>query len=144
MTNAQAPAEQLTGKVEATNDKGVKVGGEWHNYSKYAKAEAIEIANKGDDVALTLDGAGFVRELAVIKADMTHVGKLPDEDALSNEDAAADAMEAEGMRGLSQKDVLIIRQSCIRGAIDFAASRPEMKAADAIKLAEVLEKWVSR
>jgi hypothetical protein len=139
-----ATINQITATVEAANEKGIKFNGEWINFSKFAAPDAIEVASRGDVVALEIDGSGFVRRLQIVKADLSTVASLPDEDAPSNEDAAADAMEAEGLRGLSQRDVLIIRQSTLKAAAEFAASRPELKSADVLKISECWERWVTR
>ena len=34
-TNHRNGTENLSGTVEATNDKGIKVGGQWFNYSQF-------------------------------------------------------------------------------------------------------------
>jgi len=109
----------VSGTVEAVNPKGVKVNGEWMNWSKWA--EDPTPPERGQHVTLTLDKAGFVRSVETDGA------------------ATTTAQQPAG-----QKDRLIVRQSSIKTAFSFAESRPDMKAADAIKLAAIIEQWIYR
>ena len=40
--------------------------------------------------------------------------------------------------------VRIIKQTCLKAAAEFCASRPELKSADLLALAERMEAWVTR
>jgi hypothetical protein len=110
----------VSGTVEAVNPKGVKLNGEWANFSRFA--EGINPPDRGQFVTLTLDKSGFVRS---VEAD----GPPP-------------AQQQPAPSG--QRDRVIVRQSSIKTAFSFAESRPDMKAADAIKLAAIIEAWVMR
>ncbi len=46
--------------------------------------------------------------------------------------------------GGPSKDILIIRQTCLKAAAEFAAARPDLKSADVIKVAQRWETWVLR
>ena len=59
MATCSNGARMLEGTVEAVNERGVKVGGRWLNYSKWAGD--IAEPRRGQVVALTLAGSGFVR-----------------------------------------------------------------------------------
>jgi hypothetical protein len=58
--------QTLTAVVEALNERGVKVQGQWHNFSSYAQNGAIDrTAQVGDTVELELTNTGWVRKLEV-------------------------------------------------------------------------------
>ena len=44
---------KVTGVVEAVNDKGIKIDGEWYNFSKFNR---VQIPNVGDEVELEVKG----------------------------------------------------------------------------------------
>jgi hypothetical protein len=53
--------QTVEGRVEAANPKGLKLNGEWLNWSQFATSR-LE-AGKGQAVRLKVDGKGFIREL---------------------------------------------------------------------------------
>jgi hypothetical protein len=56
----------ITAVVEGVNERGVKVQGQWHNFSSYAQNGAIDhTAQVGDTVELELTNTGWVRKLEV-------------------------------------------------------------------------------
>jgi hypothetical protein len=55
------PSNTIEGTVEAANPKGLKLNGEWLNWSQFATSR-LE-AGKGQAVRLKVDGKGFIREL---------------------------------------------------------------------------------
>jgi len=57
--------QAVEGIVEAMNERGVKIGETWYNYSRYA--EQIAPHEVGDKVKLGVDGQGFVRMLEVLE-----------------------------------------------------------------------------
>ncbi len=111
--------EQLVGLVEGVNEKGVKIAGEWRNISKWATD--VTLPERGQVVAVALDKSGYVRAIAPAAA-------TPD----------AQQQPSAG------RETLIIRQTCIKAAAEFCASRPELRSADLIALAERMEQWVLR
>ena len=110
--------EQLVGIAEQVNDKGVKVGGAWRNYSKFAPG--LVPPQRGARVTVRLDGQGFVRGIE-----------------------AADAVLPIGDTAPS-RDTLIVRQCVLKVAAEFCASRPDTKTADLFALAARMEQWVTR
>jgi len=57
----------VAGIVEATNERGVKLGGTWHNYSSYAQNGQIDRTVKpGDTVELELTSTGWIHGLKVV------------------------------------------------------------------------------
>lgn len=109
----------VSGTVEAVNPKGVKVNGEWANYSRFA--QDITPPERGQLVTLTLDKAGFVRSVETDGA------------------ATTTAQQPAG-----QKDRIISRLAILKAAAEFAASKPEAKSTDVLKIAEAWEAWVYR
>jgi hypothetical protein len=56
----------ITATVEAVNERGIKVNGNWHNYSSYASATEIDRSvQAGDTAELELTNTGWVRKLTV-------------------------------------------------------------------------------
>lgn len=115
----QTQQRTVSGTVEAVNPKGVKVNGEWMNWSKWA--EDPTPPERGQHVTLTLDKAGFVRSVETDGA------------------ATTTAQQPAG-----QKDRIISRLAILKAASEFAASKPEAKSTDVLKIAEAWEAWVYR
>jgi hypothetical protein len=58
----------LTTVIEATNERGVKFNGAWHNYSGYASDGDIDrTVSTGDRAEVELTGTGWVRKLRVLE-----------------------------------------------------------------------------
>jgi len=57
----------VEGTVEAANPKGLKLNGEWLNWSQFATSR-LE-AGKGQTVRLRVDSKGFIRELEHLGAE---------------------------------------------------------------------------
>jgi hypothetical protein len=57
----------LTTVIEATNERGVKFNGNWHNYSAYATNGDIDrTVQAGDTAEIELTGTGWIRKLRVV------------------------------------------------------------------------------
>src|SRR5919204_3155313 len=56
-------ADVVEGVVEARNDRGVKVGGDWRNVSKF---HPVDLPPQGVRVRLDLDSKGFSRSVEVL------------------------------------------------------------------------------
>lgn len=66
MTTANSTvADVVEGLVESTNERGIRVGGEWRNVSKF---HPIDLPGRGARVHLELDNKGFIRTLQVLDA----------------------------------------------------------------------------
>ncbi len=114
-TNGAAPAAPLVARVAAANDKGIRVEGR-DGWLNFSKfATGIVAPDRGELVAITLDKSGFVRRVEAVP-----------------QDAAQAVQEGQETASLPSKDILII------------ASRPDLKSADLLALAERLEAWVTR
>jgi hypothetical protein len=113
--------ETVSGVVSAVNPKGIRLEGRdgWLNFSKFA-GDLVPPA-RGAHVAVTLDGQGFIR-------------------ALAPADGPPDAPQSH----TAGRETAIIRQTCLKAAAEFCASRPELKSAELFALAERMEAWVTR
>jgi len=108
--------------VTAVNPKGFKLEGQadWLNFSKFA-ADLVPPA-RGQVVAVHLDKSGYVRAIA----------------------PAGDVTTTVVISTGPSRDVTITRLAVLKAASVFAASRPELRSADLIALAERMEAWVTR
>ena len=89
------------------------------NYSKWAGE--LTPPQRGQLVALTLDGSGFVRAVG----------------------PAGGAPQAH-QSPVAGRKTAIIRQACLKASAEFCAARAELKTADLFALDERLEAWVLR
>jgi hypothetical protein len=63
----QQTRQPITATVEAVNERGIKIGGTWHNYSRYADGAIDRTAQVGDTVQVVLTNTGWVRALTVLQ-----------------------------------------------------------------------------
>jgi hypothetical protein len=56
-------ADQVEGIVEGRNERGIRVGGEWRNMSKF---HPLDLPGQGARVRLELDSKGFLRSVQVL------------------------------------------------------------------------------
>ncbi len=62
----KAEQKLVEGLVEAENDGGYKIDGQWYNISKFADETKFPLTCKGKRVRLVLDSAGFVRGVEIL------------------------------------------------------------------------------
>jgi hypothetical protein len=66
MTTSNGTADEpVEGTIEAINDRGIKVAGEWRNVSKF---HPVDLPDRGARVRILLDTKGFIRTLQVLDA----------------------------------------------------------------------------
>lgn len=66
MTTSTGPVgDVVEGIVEDANERGIKVGGEWRNVSKF---HPVDLPDRGTRVRLELDSKGFIRALHILDA----------------------------------------------------------------------------
>lgn len=118
-----AVVETQAGIVEATNARGIKVGGRWWNFSQYV---AVPRPAKGQCVALEARGR-FIRRLVI---------QSQPEPAASGPCAA----ELAAIPELRRRQAL--RQALIVAAAGFLARRADATPADVLGAAERWETWV--
>ena len=133
MAVSPSPDQQITGRVVGVNPKGVKLDGhpDWFNFSKYA-ADLVPPA-RGSVVTLTLDRQGFVR--AVSAADG------PQEPATGRQGNLHAGVHKDRVLSDSRR---ITRLAVLKAAAEFAASRPQLKSGEVLKVAASWERWVNR
>lgn len=64
---AQQTRQPITATVEAVNERGIKINGTWHNYSRYADGAIDRTAQVGDTVQVELTSTGWVRALRIVQ-----------------------------------------------------------------------------
>jgi len=126
-TNGTASESPAIGRVVAANETGIKFEGadSWANFSKFAVG--IVAPSKGDVVSVTFDRGGFIRSIA--PADGADIPSAP--------------RSVPGVTG-AQRDTTITRLAVLKAAAEYAASKPESKSGDVLKIAPVWERWVLR
>jgi hypothetical protein len=129
--NSATIVEPIRGVVCTANARGVQLIGSdaWLNFSKFAKG--LEPPAVGEAVELTLDGQGFIRRVEIL--DSAEPATPPDREH--------PGLSAAGTPDRSQT---ITRLACLKAAAGFGASRPDLKSADVLRIAEAWEGWVTR
>lgn len=111
-------AETVEGVVDARNERGIRVAGEWRNLSKF---RPLELPDTGATVRLGLDPKGFINTVEVLEAE----AKSTREDVESS------------------RDRQIARLSVLKSAAAFAAGRADIKSADVLRIADSWLAWVT-
>jgi hypothetical protein len=111
--------DQVEGLVETVNDRGIKVGGEWRNVSRF---HPVDLPDRGARVRLELDGKGFIKSPQVL-------------------DQAPSANS-------SNRDSTITRLSVLKTAANFlgamAQVHEEVRSDHVVVLADKWLAWVER
>lgn len=112
-------ADQVEGLIEARNDRGIHVGGEWRNVSRF---HPLELPAQGARVRVEIDGKGFIRTLQVLEQAPT--------------------------ASSSTRERTITRLACLKAAANFASGKciagVDVKTADVLRVAEAFEQWVQQ
>ena len=114
--NGTNGTESLSGTVEATNDKGIKVGGQLFNDSQYAD---VSRPQRGQTVQLQVK-CRFINSLAVL--DSPNGSQRP----------------------AAGRETAITRLAVLKAAAEFLAPRSAARSADVLRVAERWEAWVTR
>jgi hypothetical protein len=118
-SNNDLVGDQVEGLVEARNERGIRVAGEWRNMSKF---HPLDLPSQGARVRLELDNKGFIRTLQVL-------------------DQAPSASS-------SNRDITITRLSVLKTAAAFLAQMGQVhegvKSDHVIPLAERWLAWVEQ
>jgi hypothetical protein len=118
----------VSGRVAAVNDKGLKLEGHdsWLNISKFAVG--CILPERGQDVTVTLDKAGFLRAV----------------EPLTGAHAAPRIAGASDAPPPSVKDRTITRLAVLKAAAEFGAARGNLKSGDVLAIAASWERWITR
>ena len=104
------------GRIEARNDTGIKLNGEWLNRSRFGPR--VELPEVGDQVHVEVDGKGFLKTW----------WRLLDEEPTAG----------------ASRDERIARLTVLKAAAHFAAARTELKSADVLRIADSWLDWVEQ
>jgi hypothetical protein len=123
MTTANGHStDQVEGLVEAINDHGIRVAGEWRNVSKF---HPVDLPDRGARVRVALDAKSFIKSVQVL------------------DDAPSSAGSS-----LSSRDDTITRLSVLKTAASFVAQMGQVhegvKSEHVIPLAERWLAWVEQ
>jgi hypothetical protein len=102
----------IEGPVEARNERGIRLEGDWYNVSKF---RPLDLPPQGSVVRASVDSKGFLSAIELLDQ--------------------ADAMTA----GLSACNS---RLAVLQAAAAFGASRPDLKSSDVLRIAESWLAWV--
>ena len=111
----RAHLDMIVGTVEAVNERGVRIAGEWYNFSRFTPVDPPAV---GSYVRLGVDSKGFISTVA-------------DQDE-----------EPEQQLGIGSDRA--VRLAVLEAAAQFAADRDEIKSADVLRIAESWLAWVER
>jgi len=105
----------LEGVVEAANEHGIKLDGEWVNRSKF---RPIDLPPAGARVRAEVDAKGYLRSVDVLEG--AECDRLP----------------------VTPRDERITRLAVLKAAAGFAADRQDIKSGDVLSIAERWLAWV--
>jgi hypothetical protein len=110
----------MEGTVEARNGKGIKIGGEWLNVSKFGPQ--LELPDVGATVRVETDAKGYLKSLDVL-------GGTP------------------AVSSTSHRDERITRLAVLKAAANFVGmlsqTREDVKSEHVLRLADRWLEWVN-
>lgn len=124
----------VAGLVQAANDRGFKIAGEWVNISKFARG--VLVPPKGAEVVAELDRAGFARKVDV-------VGDTP---GTNGSQGVYDA-NLTTLPTRQGNDLLSARIESLRAAVSVVtATTPAelVTVAHVLEVAHEFERWITR
>ena len=155
---AQSGTETVRGRVEQTNEKGLKVDGRWFNWSQYSRTNVRP--QEGDDVELEIARGRFINDAHIVGSGGQggDLG-LDDEDPFGDDapstgatpigaTAAVRPAPARGAPPAAQsgpnadRNTEIRRLALIKAAADYAAAR-SLEPDEVVTLAAQWEQWVT-
>ena len=152
--------EQIRGRVEQTNEKGLKVDGRWYNFSQYSRSTVRP--QEGDDVELEIARGKFINDARIVGAgagaSADHTLSLDDDDPFAAPvPPAATPPRAAPPRSApttsagaapprptpnADRNTEIRRLALIKAAADYGAAR-DLTPEQIISLAAQWEEWVT-
>jgi hypothetical protein len=111
----------VEGIVEARNDRGIRINGEWLNVSRF---KPVELPDVGVVVRLKVQPKGYINSIEILAAapSGTHNSGSTSPPTVS-------------------RDRVIARLAILKAAAHFAATRTDIKSADVLAIAKSWEKW---
>jgi hypothetical protein len=107
----------VEGTVESANPKGIKLGGEWRNVSKF---RPVDLPPVGSTVRADIDAKGFLTSIELL-----------------DEHASVTA-------SVSQRDRQIARLAVLKAAAAGKAMSTEVSSRDVLLIADAWLEWVNR
>jgi len=138
--------EQIRGRVEQTNEKGLKVDGRWFNWSQYSRASVRP--DEGDEVELEIARGKFINDARILEQGAQSPLDLDDADPFGGAPAppratgARRAAPAPTPTPNADRNTEIRRLALIKAAADYAAARG-MQPEEVVTLAARWEEWVT-
>jgi len=126
----QQTPRQITATVEAVNERGIKLNGEWHNYSRYADGAIDRSAQAGDVVQVELTNTGWVRALTVVQRAQTQ----------QNGQAAPPAVGVSAARQLDAEQYARLRAVEIASPV---AAQYAQSAGEYLQTLSALANWIA-
>ena len=143
--------EQIRGRVEQTNEKGLKVDGRWFNWSQYSRSTVRP--DEGDDVELEIARGKFINDARIVGKGDQNALTLDDDDpftappqaapraASARAESATAGPAASRSTPNADRNTEIRRLALIKAAADYAAAR-DMDPEEVVPLAARWEEWV--
>lgn len=123
--------ETITGRIEATNERGLKISGQWFNVSRYGQPVDLTGVERGQVVTVAVRDGRWLVEIRPASSDEAATVPLTPANA--------------GGRRSGRNEMAITRLACLRDAVAYvAATRPDASPAEVLELAEAFERWVNR
>jgi hypothetical protein len=125
--NGTHSTTELEGVVSRVNERGLLLDGRpsWLNLSKFAGA--VTLPDAGARVRLSLDAAGFIRQIEPLDAPSAVTPSVP----------AAVTVPAD-------RETRILREAVLNIAVNILARNGPVNVADVLATAEELEAWILR
>jgi len=119
--NGRVQTQDVEGVVEATNAKGLKIGGAWVNVSQF---NPVELPEAGAHVRLSVDSKGYIKTLEVLN----------------------DAERKSA--GVTERDERITKLAVLKAAAEFVGRfsqvREEVRSEHVLVLADKWLEWVAK
>ena len=132
----------VVGRIDRCNDRGVKLAGEteWRNISKFADGCPNPQAFDGGSVSLTLDGQGYIREIAEAQ------GEPPTSPPVVRAESTPSDVQATTAPAALSKDTMIARHVALKVAVELLSADITTGADPDIttSLAAAFEEWLTR
>ena len=110
--NGRVQTEDVEGVVESVNATGLKIGGAWLNVSRF---HPVQLPDAGAHVRLKIDTKGYIVDLETLSAPGSPI---------------------------ANRDRTISKLAVLKAAAAFGASRPDLKSADVLTIAQRWLEWI--
>lgn len=111
----QAAHVTVEGVVEARNERGLKLDGDWINLSKF---RPLELPDAGARVRAQVDNRGYLCSVEILEPSSTPA--------------------------VSSRNETITRLAVLKAAAEFGASRPDLKSSEVLMIADKWLAWVEQ